>query len=250
MSQGDEHQGTSSEKSDDFRGPDLSSNVAGANVSSISPILLTDRQMLSRLLYPNPVCILSVCEPIRNMMILSWITATDNAGNIFMSINQKRYTAELLSVSSYFVLNVPVSGMEECIVNIGKCSGRDVDKFVTCGVNHCYPGWTPIGADATRIKKPLAKKLRGLGDEYPHLIAVNECVAHIVCRVKRIDTEVVSDKNSHLFVFAEIVYAYVMNDYWDGTSFSGNYLLTPPILSFLGSGKFAHIVRKDFSLSK
>ena len=89
-------------------------------------------------------------------MTISWLTPVDNQGNIFLSINTKRHTAERLmkefsmdendqsinfnekevvpktespKSKTYFVLNVPTAGQEAMVLRIGGCSGRDVDKF-------------------------------------------------------------------------------------------------------------------------
>lgn len=126
---------------------------------------IREKQQLSRLLYGNPVCLLTT--PKRpalgyhhaNAMTISWLTPVDNQGNIFLSINTKRHTAERLmkefsmvendqsiddnekdayddlespktkTKTTYFVLNVPIAGQEEMVLRIGGCSGRDVDKF-------------------------------------------------------------------------------------------------------------------------
>ena len=63
---------------------------------------LQEKQQLSRLLYGNPVCLLTTAKrPIlgyhhANAMTISWLTPVDNQGNIFLSINTKRHTAERL----------------------------------------------------------------------------------------------------------------------------------------------------------
>jgi flavin reductase (DIM6/NTAB) family NADH-FMN oxidoreductase RutF len=172
---------------------------------------IRDGQMLSRLLYCNPVCILSTSSAsLDNVMVISWLTPVDNAGNIFLSMNAKRRTAVLLRDmweeknanqsplgSVYFVLNIPTFGMEEDILKIGSCSGHKVDKFSDEGVNitKCRPGWKDVenaafvqldDAMGLRPDKMSARKMRKASRStiVPNLIAVAECVAHLVCEVK------------------------------------------------------------------
>jgi hypothetical protein len=130
---------------------------------------LKERQMLSRLLYANPVCILttsSLCAAKDNdssmsdkvssfnkdnAMVVTWLTPVDNNANIFLSINSKRYTMSRLKAGwdfandaidkdeahkreipvsfDHFVLNIPVAGQEDMVIRTGSCSGRDIDKF-------------------------------------------------------------------------------------------------------------------------
>ncbi len=203
-------------------------------------ILLTDPNLLSRLLYPNPVCLLTTTVPKRNVMTISWLTPTDNAGHFFMSVNRRRFTAENLQTSPYFVLNVPVGGMEGTIRGIGSCSGREVDKFDTLKIDTCAPGWEPSS------EAPLPKKLRSRITDIPAQIAIVNCVAHLLCKANQIriqDDVHESSTSGHYAVFAEILYAFVRKDYWDGVTFIGRSADQSPLLSFLGSGKFGYIKR-------
>ena len=146
---------------------------------------LKDKKSFSRLLYTNPVCFLTTtadvtCEntcadvassvgsrilPRRNVMVVSWLTPTNNNGRFMMSINKRRHTATILTSlfgrscvvnesnrenggkekydssatvarsttatssssnnsSCQFVLCVPVSGMEQLVLDVGRTSGR------------------------------------------------------------------------------------------------------------------------------
>eukprot|EP01041_Mallomonas_annulata_P012777 gene12777-26940_t len=117
-------------------------------------IEIVDKNRLSRLLYTNPVCILSIpsygesCKP--NIMTISWLSPINNHGTISLSMNRKRYTATCLQhairqeLSPHFVLNVPVAGMESLLVKIGSVSGANVDKIRELDIKTCYPGWIPI----------------------------------------------------------------------------------------------------------
>jgi flavin reductase (DIM6/NTAB) family NADH-FMN oxidoreductase RutF len=73
----------------------------------------------------------------QNVMVLSWLTATNNNGRFIFSLNRRRHSSNLLksslssslSVSSQFTLSVPVQGMEELVRSVGSVSGRFGSKF-------------------------------------------------------------------------------------------------------------------------
>ena len=115
-------------------------------------IHLTERKQCSRLLYTNPVCFLctnggpthemdggaagSEVRPLSpNVMVVTWLTATNNHGQFLMSINRHRHTATFFesaattSRDGHFTLCVPVKGMEELVKNVGGTSGRFGNKF-------------------------------------------------------------------------------------------------------------------------
>jgi hypothetical protein len=128
----------------------------------------------SRLLYPNPVCFLChrsrcVDDPTKikkevtqkhhriageeygqyyqdNVMVVSWLTPTNNHGKFVMSLNKRRCTAqglvaafsaipssaayaERLEPKARFTLCVPVAGMEAMVLAVGGTSGRVSSKF-------------------------------------------------------------------------------------------------------------------------
>ena len=79
---------------------------------------LTDKKSFSRILYTNPVCFLSAVSndvwaatPTsqkgqssatsvtmkKNVMVLSWITATNNFGRFVFSINRRRFTSKAIT---------------------------------------------------------------------------------------------------------------------------------------------------------
>jgi flavin reductase (DIM6/NTAB) family NADH-FMN oxidoreductase RutF len=41
-------------------------------------------------------------------MTISWLTATNNQGGVFCSVNERRHTAQFLVEGGIFVLNIPV----------------------------------------------------------------------------------------------------------------------------------------------
>ena len=134
-------------------------DTSSANLSVPSAasewIQLTDEKDFSRLLYTNPVCFLSstsFCQegaeigesstaeavPRRNVMVLSWLTATNNAGRFMFSLNRDRHSATMLvpkggaeepQTGIEFVLSVPVKGMEQLVLDVGGTSGKWGSKF-------------------------------------------------------------------------------------------------------------------------
>ena len=126
-------------------------DTGGPEFAPESCVTVREKNLLSRLLYPNPVCLLSVRTHAdqslpdkkikRNVMTISWLTPIDNYGNFICSINKKRYTTELVIETRKFVLNVPVHGQEPLIFSIGACSGRHCDKFDLLDVPTTVPGF-------------------------------------------------------------------------------------------------------------
>lgn len=232
--------------------------------------------MLSRFLYPNPVCLLTLtdgntvtshnhetgCTPcVRNVMTVSWLMPVDNQANVLLSINTNRFTAEKMSslpIGSPFVLNIPCSEHQGLILQIGKCSGRTVDKFASLGIATCFPGWRETVTfednddnDASPRRHALSKKKLKRRESAllaSKTCAISCCVAHLVCTiVKCSDSSYVGFSDSdHIILSANISCAYVKSEYWNNKQFASLRPDTPPILSFLGSGEFAHIVKQDY----
>jgi flavin reductase (DIM6/NTAB) family NADH-FMN oxidoreductase RutF len=54
-------------------------------------VQLKDPKLRSRLLYSNPVCLLTTKEEDKlNVMVISWLSCTDNHAGIMLSINKRR----------------------------------------------------------------------------------------------------------------------------------------------------------------
>lgn len=69
---------------------------------------IKDPKMFSRLLYTNPVCVLTTVDEDRgqrNAMVVSWLTPVNNYGCFIMSINKERHTATLLLRRKTFCLS-------------------------------------------------------------------------------------------------------------------------------------------------
>ena len=214
------------------------------------------KQLLSRFLYPNPVCLLSLTDGhtvgttdeteqcFRNVMTVSWLMPVDNQANILLSINANRFTADKMSslpCGSSFVLNVPSSDQQDLILQIGKCSGRTVDKFATLGIASCFPGWQekmPVDANINSSMKanqmPSKKQLQSRERTLlaANTCAISCCVAHLVCTlVQCTDSRSVgfSDSN-HILLSANIACAYVKSDYWNGKQFVSLHHPSSPLI--------------------
>ena len=224
-------------------------------------IELKDSKQFSRLLYTNPVCFLSTLtasEQQRNVMVLSWLTATNNEGRFLFSLNRRRHTSSLMSDGCEFVLSVPIKGMETLIKEVGSTSGRWGSKFIAD-----HDGTRESAAKQER-DSPMSKRqkkrqqaTRSLGieglnavplglrlDDDSGLFAVQGTIAHLHCRVYSMMQGPVID-DAHYLVFGEVVRAFVHSSYWD----SAKCLFRPndasrPYLTFFGSQTFGYIVTK------
>ena len=73
------------------------------------------KNMLARLLYTNPVCLLASFSPSRgrpNVMTITWLTATSNHGDFVMSVNCERVSAGNLQEHPFFSTSLRVSLLE------------------------------------------------------------------------------------------------------------------------------------------
>ncbi|KAL6077882.1 hypothetical protein QOT17_001921 [Balamuthia mandrillaris] len=215
-------------------------------------VQLTNKQLLSRLLYPNPVCLLSVASPsAANVMTISWLTCVNNnvclsffpslllccllliklkeQGLIICIVNKRRFTSTFLQPGFSFVLNVPIKGMEKLVLSVGGSSGRNQNKFESLGIPTCRPGWLSLDPK----EKPEEGKDKG--EAAPQsLLAIAPCVAHIVCRISSRQ-----EQEGHYVLFCHLLSAFVKADYWNGKTFIPQREDVPPYFTFLGSQQLA-----------
>jgi len=170
---------------------------------------LTDKKDFSRLLYTNPVCFLSLApcprtndessaaivsthQINRNVMVLSWLTATNNSGRFMFSLNKWRHSASTLvptdsgtgrpKTGVEFVLSVPVKGMEQLVLNVGSTSGKWGSKFQDdysaegnlYGEGECANNIVGDSADAPNLSNRQKKKLKRqqFAKGVPHLVGI------------------------------------------------------------------------------
>lgn len=187
-----------------------------------------EKEQFSRLLYPNPVCLLtSYSKELdkHNIMTISWLTALDNDGRFLCSMNQKRSSAELVLKSKQFVLNVPIKGMENLLLRIGRSHGAKINKFekYKTEITPCDVGWTDV-----KLDKPWDRP-----------IAIKECVAHMDCVVDKVEAY-----EGHFIMFCRIVNAFVKKEYWSGKVFCPQNDNIEPFLTFFGSQRFGYVRTK------
>ncbi|KAL6059319.1 hypothetical protein QOT17_014299 [Balamuthia mandrillaris] len=199
-------------------------------------VQLTNKQLLSRLLYPNPVCLLSVTSPsAANVMTISWLTCVNNNGLIICIVNKRRFTSTFLQPGFSFVLNVPIKGMEKLVLSIGGSSGRNQNKFESLGIPTCRPGWLSLDPKV----KPEEGKDKG--EAAPQsLLAIAPCVAHIICRISSRQ-----EQEGHYVLFCHLLSAFVKADYWNGKTFIPQREDVPPYFTFLGSQQLALVAPID-----
>lgn len=113
-----------------------------------------------QLLEPGPVVLLTTARHGRpNVMTMSWHMMVEFEPPLAACVvNDANYSFAALRATRECVIAVPSVKLAPKVVQIGNCSGRDVDKFAKFGL-------TPT--PATRVKAPL----------------VAECFANLECRV-------------------------------------------------------------------
>ncbi|CAJ1345054.1 unnamed protein product [Effrenium voratum] len=179
----------------------------------------------SRLLYTNPVCILSSCDASmrRNLMTISWLTPMDNQGRFLCSLNKSRHSAGGVLSQRVFVLNVPTAELAQTVLDVGGCSGSCVDKierFSEALGGCCRPGWEPL-------------EWPGDMDLGAPVFALAGCVAHLVVRVQA-DLTAASGQDAHHVLSCATLRAVVRRSHWDGKIFSPRHGASP-YLTFFGS---------------
>ena len=236
-------------------------------------VKLTEPKEFSRLLYTNPVCFLGTKSSKRetfpadfdsNVMVLSWLTATNNEGSFMFSINKNRHSSNCLSEG--FILSVPVQGMEDMVLGVGGVSGKwGVSKFPSDHreaqtEKHLPPDASqkkkrrgpkfpngipslqkvPFGCGVPVLLKDQPAGERGASNLWP--FAIRGTVAHLECIVRDIVDNAEWIDASHYVVFAKVTSAYVHPKYWNVSKKlfqpSQGY---PPYLTFFGSQTFGYV---------
>ncbi|KFE70101.1 flavin reductase family protein [Hyalangium minutum] len=136
----------------------------------------------ARFLNPGPTTLITSAAGGRtNVMTAAWVMAVDfTPPKLAAVIAEGTLTRELVDASGEFVVALPTLAMIDTVYAVGHCSGRDVDKFATYGLQT---------ASGSIVRAPL----------------VEGCVAWLECRVL---PEPGPQQRYDLFV-AEIVAAWV-----------------------------------------
>ncbi|KAJ1446305.1 hypothetical protein M885DRAFT_547013 [Pelagophyceae sp. CCMP2097] len=210
---------------------------------------LTDPKMQSRVMYTNPVCLLTTWDLaggqwVKNVMTISWLTAVNNDAEFVFSMNKRRHSAKAVCDDKRpFGLSVPVRGMEALVLAIGNCSGRRGCKF------GAVPGLAAAEARVEGRKRP-ANGFAALADSSsddsdgdapaepaPPVFYVEGTVARLSCVMVR---ELYYD-DDHRVCVARIDSARVRGDYWRDSKLFAPIEDAPPYLTFLGSQKFGYV---------
>jgi flavin reductase (DIM6/NTAB) family NADH-FMN oxidoreductase RutF len=134
-----------------------------------------------QLLEPGPVVLLTTARRGRaNVMTMSWHMMMEfEPPRIACVVSDANHSFAALRATNECVIAIPAVKLARKVVEVGNCSGREVDKFAMIGL-------TPL--PATRVAPPL----------------VAECFANLECRVT--DTRLV--KRYDLFVL-EVLTAWI-----------------------------------------
>jgi len=134
-----------------------------------------------QLLEPGPVVLLTTARKGRtNVMTMSWHMMVEFEPPLVACVVSNRgYSFAALRATKECVIAVPARKLASKVVNVGNCSGRDVEKFDRFAL-------TPV--PAARVAPPL----------------VAECFANLECKVA--DTRLVNTYN--LFVL-EVLKAWI-----------------------------------------
>jgi flavin reductase (DIM6/NTAB) family NADH-FMN oxidoreductase RutF len=132
-----------------------------------------------RFIEPGPVVLVTTAiEERANIMTMSWHMVMDFTPLIGCIIGPWDYSFTALHTTKECVIAIPTVDLASKVVEIGNCSGDEVDKFKAFGL-------TPVAAE--KVKAPL----------------VAECLANLECQVA--DTSMVDKYN--LFIL-EVVKAW------------------------------------------
>ncbi len=164
-----------------------------------------------------------------NAMVISWLSPVNNRGTLMLSINRKRHSSAWVLQRRCFALAVATTELEDALLRVGACSGRDRDKL---------GGDAPLVSIAT---VPLTQK-KAKGCPHTEIQVVAGSVALLHCHVTQISANV---DEQHWVIFAKVEACYADQRYWNGTVLSPTNKHLPKLISFLGSQRFAAIDATD-----
>lgn len=145
-----------------------------------------DGRFFYRLMYPRPTILVTCVDPSTgkpNIIALSWsVPISFNPRLLGISVAPKRYSHDLIAQTKEFVVNIPTVTVAKQALLCGRVSGRGVDKFQVSGL-------TP--KPSRRVKPPI----------------IEECVAHLECRVTHQIT-----LGDHTLFIGEVLEAYADKD--------------------------------------
>lgn len=206
-------------------------------------LVLTEPKLRSRVLYPNPVCLLTTWGEVdktwrKNAMTVSWLTCLNNDGDVLLSINARRHSVAAILSGRAFGLSVPTSDHAALVLKVGACSGYKVDKLASIqdlAAVETTEAKAGKGGFAALMSDSDDEGVLSKPPDAPWF--VEGCVARLSCVVSRRLTE----GEDHHVVVAKIREAQVREDYWDGKTFCAPHGKAA-FLTFLGSQTFGHVL--------
>lgn len=133
---------------------------------------------------PNPVVLVAVGSGETDVLAIGMFNVFSFQPPILgVAVTSSRHSYKLLDECSDFSINIPGKELAEKVICCGSRSGKNVDKFVECGL-------TPV--PSKRIKSP----------------SVGECMINIEC--KKLEF---FEKGDHIWFLGKVVHAEVAADY-------------------------------------
>ncbi len=162
-----------------------------------------------RLLEPGPIVLVTAqFRGQANILTAAWVTpASHRPPLVAVAISPTTYTHYLISKSQEFVLNLPGRPLAEQVLQCGRLSGRDVDKFAKLGLT---------AIDGRRVTVPW----------------VEQCLAHMECGLVQIH-----EAGDHSLFLGEVIGAWADEEAFNERWLLPNEELTP--LQHLGGRTFA-----------
>ena len=143
----------------------------------------------SRLLYPFNGTLVS-CQGRTgppNVLAIAWVMPVSiDPPMLVFAIRKERYSYRLLEETGEFIVNIAGRELAHKVLYCGRKSGKDVDKFKATGLTT---------GKAKKVDAPI----------------VNECVAHVECKVSETIPE-----GDHVLIIGDVLAAYVRKDAFRG----------------------------------
>jgi flavin reductase (DIM6/NTAB) family NADH-FMN oxidoreductase RutF len=140
-------------------GTELSETASAETMNQASTMKQLPLSKAFRLIEPGPVVLVATAHQGKaNIMTMSWHLVLDFTPQIGCVIGSWDYSYAVLAATKECVIAIPTVDLATNVVEIGNCSGQDVDKFKTFHLT-AVPG--------KEVKAPL----------------IAECLANIECRV-------------------------------------------------------------------
>ena len=143
----------------------------------------------SRLLHPLNATLIT-CQGKdgkANALAIAWIVPVSmNPPMLVFAVSKERHSYKLIEQTREFVVNIAGFDMARQVLYCGRKSGKEVNKFKETGLT---------AGKAKKVSVPI----------------INECVAHLECRVE--DTIPTGD---HVLVVGEVLAAYARGEAFKG----------------------------------